>query len=58
MFHTASQIVSTAGPAAMYDGVTAAYLKQWTYGSFRLGLYSYMLDDVQKKLKPEEKVMS
>ena len=28
----------------LYAGLTAAYLRQWTYGSCRMGLYTYFLD--------------
>jgi hypothetical protein len=30
----------------LHTRVSAAYLRQWTYGSCRMGLYSYFLDKV------------
>lgn len=29
---------------SLYNGIGAAYLRQWTYGSCRMGIYSYLLD--------------
>eukprot|EP00466_Bigelowiella_natans_P002224 jgi/Bigna1/44307/e_gw1.93.20.1 len=43
-FHAAKSIASTQGIGALYSGVTAAYLRQWTYGSCRMGAYSFMLN--------------
>lgn len=50
------QIVKRSGPSSLYNGISAAYLRQWTYGSCRLGLYSFFLDKVTKDLKPGETV--
>jgi solute carrier family 25 (mitochondrial oxoglutarate transporter), member 11 len=36
--------------------VSAAYLRQWTYGSCRLGLYSYFLEKITKDLQPGDQV--
>mmetsp|Transcript_66478 Transcript_66478/g.105664 ORF Transcript_66478/g.105664 Transcript_66478/m.105664 type:complete len:325 (-) Transcript_66478:27-1001(-) len=33
----------------LYAGVSAAYLRQWLYGSFRIGVYSYLLELAQIK---------
>eukprot|EP01051_Picozoa_sp_SAG22_P004236 SAG22_NODE_222_length_14768_cov_6.358920_4_plen_296_part_00 len=35
-------IVKARGPLGLYDGLSAAYLRQWTYGLCRMGLYSYL----------------
>jgi len=35
----------------MYSGLTAAFLRQWTYGACRLGIYSYLL---KSQPKPNE----
>jgi solute carrier family 25 oxoglutarate transporter 11 len=29
---------------SLYKGIGAAYLRQWTYGSCRMGIYSYLLE--------------
>ena len=34
----ARSIVRQGGVGGLYNGITAAYLRQWTYGSCRLGL--------------------
>ena len=31
----------------MYAGIGAAYLRQWTYGSCRMGIYSYLLESAK-----------
>ena len=33
----------------LYTGVDAAYLRQWTYGSCRVGIYAYLLNMFTKK---------
>jgi len=33
----------------LYTGVDAAYLRQWTYGSCRVGIYAYLLNEFTKK---------
>ena len=33
----------------LYAGVSAAYLRQWLYGSCRIGLYAYLLEQAQNK---------
>uniref|UniRef100_A0A7S2I294 Mitochondrial carrier protein n=1 Tax=Helicotheca tamesis TaxID=374047 RepID=A0A7S2I294_9STRA len=33
----------------LYAGVSAAYLRQWMYGSFRIGVYSSLLEKAQLK---------
>lgn len=49
-FHAASSIVQANGVVnGLYAGVSAAYLRQWLYGSCRMGIYSYLLE--QEKIK-------
>ncbi|KAK1745054.1 mitochondrial carrier protein [Skeletonema marinoi] len=31
----------------LLKGVSAAYLRQWMYGSFRIGIYAYLLEQTQ-----------
>ena len=31
----------------IYAGISAAYLRQWLYGSFRIGVYSYQFEHAQ-----------
>merc|ERR1719163_1706595 len=39
------QIVQKSGVAkGLYTGIDAAYLRQWTYGSGRVGIYAYLLN--------------
>lgn len=33
----------------LYSGISAAYLRQWLYGSFRMGIYSYLLEEAKNK---------
>lgn len=43
-FDAATKIYSRAGLVdGLYAGVSAAYLRQWMYGSFRIGIYAYLL---------------
>ena len=46
----ATQIYKRAGLIeGLYAGVSAAYLRQWMYGSFRVGIYAYLLEQTQMK---------
>lgn len=33
----------------LYAGVSAAYLRQWLYGSCRIGIYAYLLENAQEQ---------
>lgn len=33
----------------LYAGVSAAYLRQWLYGSCRIGIYAYLLENAQNE---------
>lgn len=47
-FDAATKIYSRAGlVGGLYAGVSAAYLRQWMYGSFRIGVYAYLLEQTQ-----------
>jgi len=41
--------ISRAGIPTLYSGITAAWLRQVTYGSTRLGLYSYLLQRTKRQ---------
>ena len=42
------QIYRQAGlSGGLYAGISAAYLRQWLYGSCRMGIYSYLLEKAQ-----------
>ena len=43
----ARSIVRQGGVGGLYNGITAAYLRQWTHGSCRLGLFSFLQDKVR-----------
>ena len=44
------QIVKNNGfVKGLYTGIDAAYLRQWTYGSCRVGIYAYLLNMFTKK---------
>ena len=46
----ANKIVKTEGlVAGMYAGIGAAYLRQWLYGSCRIGIYAFLLEQAQNK---------
>jgi solute carrier family 25 oxoglutarate transporter 11 len=48
--HAAVSIYKNAGFAnGLYAGISAAFLRQWLYGSCRMGLYSYLLERARNK---------
>jgi solute carrier family 25 oxoglutarate transporter 11 len=52
----AVNIYKTAGlQNGLYAGISAAYLRQWLYGSVRMGLYSYLLEQAQLKNEKDGK---
>eukprot|EP01063_Lacrimia_lanifica_P035557 TRINITY_DN680_c0_g1_i1.p1 TRINITY_DN680_c0_g1~~TRINITY_DN680_c0_g1_i1.p1 ORF type:complete len:330 (+),score=108.95 TRINITY_DN680_c0_g1_i1:72-1061(+) len=49
-FDCAKQIYAKGGVrSGLYAGVSAAYLRQWLYGSCRMGIYSNLLEQQQLK---------
>lgn len=42
--HAVRSIVSNGGVFGLYNGVSAAYLRQWTYGACRMGFFTFQLD--------------
>lgn len=40
----------------LYAGLSAAYLRQWTYGAGRVGIYSYLLHGLRAKKEEGEEV--
>ena len=47
----ARSIYQTSGVKnGLYAGISAAYLRQWLYGSCRMGIYSYLLELEKKKM--------
>eukprot|EP00457_Paulinella_chromatophora_P007068 gb/GEZN01007088.1/.p1 GENE.gb/GEZN01007088.1/~~gb/GEZN01007088.1/.p1 ORF type:complete len:305 (+),score=32.36 gb/GEZN01007088.1/:22-936(+) len=50
MFDCGAQIYRNAGLRnGLYAGISAAYLRQWLYGSCRMGIYSQLLDRAKKQ---------
>jgi len=46
----ASQVVAREGIVnGLYAGISAAYLRQWLYGSCRIGIYAFLLEQAQQK---------
>jgi len=46
----ANQIVKRDGvKKGLYAGISAAYLRQWLYGSCRIGIYAFLLENAQTK---------
>lgn len=44
------QIVEREGIVnGLYAGISAAYLRQWLYGSCRIGIYAFLLEQAQQK---------
>ena len=43
----ASIVKSEKGVSALYAGIGAAYLRQWLYGSCRIGIYAFLLERAQ-----------
>ena len=42
----AKQIYTRSGvQRGLYAGLSAAYLRQWTYGAGRLGIYAFLLQE-------------
>ena len=47
-FDAGLQIYRQSGlQRGLYAGLSAAYLRQWLYGSCRIGIYSYLLEQAQ-----------
>lgn len=44
-----SQILKRDGVLGMYNGLSAAFLRQWMYGSGRMGIYSFLLTDFKSR---------
>jgi len=45
-----SQVVAREGiREGLYAGISAAYLRQWLYGSCRVGIYAFLLEQAQQK---------
>mmetsp|Transcript_33044 Transcript_33044/g.36987 ORF Transcript_33044/g.36987 Transcript_33044/m.36987 type:complete len:312 (+) Transcript_33044:46-981(+) len=45
-----SQVIAREGISkGLYAGVSAAYLRQWLYGSCRIGIYAFLLEQAQQK---------
>ena len=51
-FDAVTSIAQRGGVAGLYAGLSAAWLRQVTYGAGRLGIYSYLLD-ADKKSRAE-----
>lgn len=47
-FDCGMQVFKKGGVPALYAGVTAAYLRQWLYGSCRMGIYSYFFNSYKR----------
>lgn len=45
----ATSIAEKEGPKGLYAGIGAAYLRQWLYGSCRIGIYAFLLENAQNK---------
>lgn len=44
------QIIKRKGVlSGLYTGIDAAYMRQWTYGSCRVGIYAFLLNKFSKK---------
>ena len=41
---TFTTIAKTQGIKGLYSGLSAAFLRQWTYGSCRMGIFSYLVN--------------
>ena len=54
-FDAAVNIVRRDGVTALWDGLTAAYLRQFTYSMVTLGVFSYSLDSAQRRKDKDEK---
>lgn len=49
-FDAATKIYARAGVIeGLYAGISAAYLRQWMYGSFRIGIYAYLLEQTRNE---------
>ena len=47
-FDCATQLYRRGGFSVLYAGITAAWLRQITYSATRMGVYSYLLDKIQR----------
>jgi len=50
---TTMNIVKNQGALGLYEGISAAWLRQVLYGSFRLGVFSYLLDFQKRAAGPD-----
>jgi len=48
-FDAAKQIVRRGGVVALWDGLSAAYLRQFSYSCIRIGLFSYLYDTAKRR---------
>jgi hypothetical protein len=46
---TALRIVRSGGMVALWDGLSAAYMRQFSYSMIRIGLFSYMQDALKRR---------
>jgi solute carrier family 25 oxoglutarate transporter 11 len=46
---TVQSIVRNNGARGLYNGLTAAFLRQWMYGSGRMGIFSFLMQDHKAK---------
>ena len=53
VFSTIRGVHARDGFLGFYNGLSAAFLRQWMYGSGRMGIYTYLLQDYKKRY-PEE----
>lgn len=59
MADAAVKITKRSGVSkGLYAGLTAAYLRQWTYGACRVGIYSFLLDKFKRDQGPDGKAPS
>ncbi|XP_030371052.1 mitochondrial 2-oxoglutarate/malate carrier protein-like [Scaptodrosophila lebanonensis] len=56
-FHCIQTVVSREGPLGLYQGIGAALLRQATYTTGRLGMYTYLNDVYRSRFEREPNVM-
>ncbi|XP_023178028.1 mitochondrial 2-oxoglutarate/malate carrier protein [Drosophila hydei] len=57
-FHCIQMVISREGPLALYQGISAALLRQATYTTGRLGVYTYLNEEYRSRFSRDPNVVA
>ncbi|XP_030564154.1 mitochondrial 2-oxoglutarate/malate carrier protein [Drosophila novamexicana] len=57
-FHCIQTVISREGPLALYQGLSAALLRQATYTTGRLGVYTYLNEEYRSRTNRDPNVLA